>query len=154
MPAYFFDSSALVKRFAQEKGRTFVLGLLRPSAKNRLYAARITEVEVCAALARRQKGRTISASQTSKGLRRLRQDFSRRFNQIAISENVVVQASRLAEIYTLRGYDAIQLASALEANKVRVLNQLTPLIVVSADIELNDAAKAEGLNVENPNNYP
>jgi hypothetical protein len=33
MPAYFFDSSALVKRFAQESGRAFVLSLLRPSAK-------------------------------------------------------------------------------------------------------------------------
>jgi hypothetical protein len=62
MPAFFFDSSALVKRFAQEQGSAFVLGLLRPSVKSRLYSARITEVEVCSALARRQKGNTITAS--------------------------------------------------------------------------------------------
>ena len=35
MPAYFFESSAFVKRFAPERGSRFVLNLLRPSAKNR-----------------------------------------------------------------------------------------------------------------------
>jgi len=54
----------------------------------------------------------------------------------------------------LRGYDAVQLAAALEANDERLANALTPLTLVSADTELNTAAQAEGLNVENPNNYP
>lgn len=57
MAAYFFDSSATVKRFAKEKGTNFVLDVMRPSAKNLIYAARITEVEVCAALSRRKKAR-------------------------------------------------------------------------------------------------
>jgi hypothetical protein len=65
MPAYFFESSAFVKRFAPERGSKFVLGLLRPSARNRFYAARITEVEVCAALIRRQRGKTLSADQVA-----------------------------------------------------------------------------------------
>jgi len=154
MPAYFFDSSALVKRFAQEQGSAFVLRLLRPSAKNRLYAARITEVEVCAALSRRRKANTINAAQAAKGLRRLRHDLPRRFTQIAMAENVLVEASRLAETLALRGYDAVQLAAAIAANNERVLNGLSPLIVVSADGELNDAARAEGLNVEDPNSNP
>ena len=154
MPAYFFDSSALVKRFAQEQGSAFVLSLLRPSAKNRLYAARITEVEVCAALARRRKANTINADQASKGLRRLRHDLPRRFTQVAISEDVLVEASRLAETYALRGYDAVQLAAAKAANNERVLNGLLPLIIVSADGEVNDVAEAEGLNVEKPKDYP
>lgn len=154
MPAYFFDSSALVKRFAQEQGSAFVLSLLRPSAKNRLYAARITEVEVCAALARRRKATTINAAQAAKGLRRLRHDLPRRFTQVAISEGVLVEASRLAETFALRGYDAVQLAAAMAANSERSLNGLSPLIVVSADAELNDAALAEGFAVEDPSNHP
>ena len=104
MAAYFFDSSALVKRFAQEQGSAFVLSLLRPSTKNRLYAARITEVEVCAALARRKKANTINATQAAKGLRRLRHDLPRRFTQVAMGEGVLVEASRLAEVFALRGY--------------------------------------------------
>jgi predicted nucleic acid-binding protein len=154
MPAYFFDSSALVKRFAQEQGSSFVLSLLRPSAKNRLYAARIIEVEVCAALARRRKANTISAAQAAKGLRRLRHDLPRRFTQVAISESVLVEASRLAETYALRGYDAVQLAAAMAASNERKLNSLSPLVIVSSDVELNDAARAEGFNVEDPNNHP
>ena len=154
MPSYFFDSSALVKRFAQERGSTFVLSLLRPSAKNRLYAARITEVEVCAALSRRKKANTINAGQAARGLRRLRNDLPRRFTQVAIGESILVEACRLAETFALRGYDAVQLAAAVAANNERVLNGLSPLIVVSADRELNDAAQAEGFFVEDPNNHP
>lgn len=154
MPAYFLESSAFVKRFAPERGSTFVLALLRPSAKNRLYAARITEVEVCAALIRRQKGQTLSDDQTTKALRRLHRDFPRRFTHIAISENVIIEALRLTKMYGLRGYDALQLAAALEANGERLGHGLAPLILVSADTELNSAAEAEGLTVENPNNYP
>lgn len=153
MPAYFFESSAFVKRFAPERGSKFVLSLLRPSARNRFYAARITEVEVCAVLIWRQKGGTISADQTAKALKRLRRDFPRRFTHIAVSEEVVVEALRLAETYGLRGYDAVQLSAALEANGERVARGLSPLILVSADTELNSAAQAEGFTIENPNNY-
>ncbi|MEK6304636.1 MAG: hypothetical protein AABO41_28465 [Acidobacteriota bacterium] len=60
----------------------------------------------------------------------------------------------MAEKHALRGYDAVQLAAALKANEERVSNGLAPLTVVSADAELNDAARAEGLNVENPTSYP
>jgi hypothetical protein len=56
----------------------------------------------------------------------------------------MVEASHLAEKHALRGYDAVQLASALKANEERVSNGLSPLTVVSADTELNDAAHAEG----------
>lgn len=57
MSAYFFDSSAFVKRFAREKGTAFVFSLLRPSNNHSIYFARFTEVEVCSALARRAKGK-------------------------------------------------------------------------------------------------
>lgn len=45
MAAYFFDSSALVKRFAKEVGTSWVFTLVRSSAANHLYIARITCVE-------------------------------------------------------------------------------------------------------------
>lgn len=66
----------------------------------------------------------------------------------------MVEASRLAETFALRGYDAVQLATALAAQNERVLNGLSPLVIVSADGELNDAARAEGFNVEDPNDHP
>ncbi|MGE0126891.1 MAG: type II toxin-antitoxin system VapC family toxin [Blastocatellales bacterium] len=83
----------------------------------------------------------------------MRRDFTARLAVVAITESVVVEALRLAEIHALRGYDALQLASALEANRRRAQHNLPPLTLVSSDGELNQAAQAEGLIVDDPNNY-
>ena len=104
-------------------------------------------------MARRRKGKTLSASQVGKSQRRFARDFADRFTKILISGAVVNEALRLADVYELRGYDALQLACAIEATRDRLTKGLTALVIVSADKELNDAAKAEGLAVENPNNY-
>lgn len=154
MSAYFFDSSAFVKRFAREKGTAFVFSLLRPSNNHPIYFARFTEVEVCSALARRAKDNRLTSSQFRKGLNRLRRDFAERFVIVSIDESTIRLALVLSEKYALRGYDAIQLATALEANEKRLQRGLSSLIIVSADLELNTASQAEGLQVENPNNYP
>ena len=62
MAAYFLDSSALVKRYVTETGTPWVIGLLDPAARNRLYIARITGAEVTAALTRRERGGHLSAT--------------------------------------------------------------------------------------------
>lgn len=153
MAAYFFDSGALAKRFIRETGTAFVLSLWRPSAGNAIYVARLTEVEVCAALARRHKAHKLTADQFQKSVKRLRRDFAGRLAVTATTEIIVTEALRLAERHALRGYDALQLASASEANRRRVLHQLPPLTLVSSDGDLNQAARSEGLSVEDPNTH-
>ncbi|MGI8467941.1 MAG: type II toxin-antitoxin system VapC family toxin [Pyrinomonadaceae bacterium] len=153
MSAYYIESSALVKRYAKERGTNFVIGLLRPSAKNFLYAAKITEIEVCAALSKRRKGLTLTANQTVRSVFRFRRIFAKRFFAVDLTDLLINEAINLTEKYALRGYDAVQLATALETNRKRLNDDLSALIFVSADNELNNAAKAEGLSVENPNNY-
>lgn len=154
MAAYFFDSSALVKRFANERGTAFVISLFRRAANHRFSAAQFTEVEVCAALARRLKAHSLTSPQAGKAQQRFRRDFKNRFLRIQANALLVEEAVRLATTHALRGYDALQLASALAANKRRSQLGLPALILVSADKELNLAAQAEGLTVEDPNNYP
>jgi predicted nucleic acid-binding protein len=56
---------------------------------------------------------------------------------------VVTAAARLAEKHALRGYDAVQLAVALEINTARTAQQLPSLILISADAELNTATGIE-----------
>jgi predicted nucleic acid-binding protein len=58
---------------------------------------------------------------------------------------------RLIEKHGLRGYDAVQLASAILLHRRRQQLGLPPLIFVSADEDLLAAAQAEGLVTENPN---
>jgi hypothetical protein len=59
----------------------------------------------------------------------------------------------LAETHALRGYDAVQLAAALNVNSACAAAGAV-FTLVSADGELNAAARAEGLAVEDPNLHP
>lgn len=67
---------------------------------------------------------------------------------------IINSAINIAESYALRGYDSVQLASGRELNILCMANGLTRINFVSADNNLNTAASAEGLIIENPNNYP
>jgi hypothetical protein len=58
-----------------------------------------------------------------------------------------------AETYALRGYDAVQLAAAVEIHTRGEILGLSVLTLISADEDLNVAAAAEGLSVENPNSH-
>lgn len=57
---------------------------------------------------------------------------------------------RIVERHGLRGYDAVQLAAALEVNHALVQSQM-PLTFVAADKNLLTAANTEGLITEDPN---
>ncbi len=153
MAAYYFDSSAFVKRFAKEKGTEFVLRLMRPSARNLIFAAEITEIEVCAGISRRRKGETLNPSKAAKAITRWQRIFSSDLVQVKLTQAVRREAFRLSDQHALRGYDAVQLACALITDRDRSSRNLSPLILVSADDELNVVALIEGLSVENPNNY-
>ena len=154
METYFFDSSGLVKRYAKETGSKWVIDLLKPWAKNVIVLARITGVEVTSALVRRQAKLPLLTVKSAKSIYRFQRDFRKRYVKINLTPLLTENAMQIAEIHRLRGYDAVQLASALEANQNRQTLGLSPIIFVSADNDLNVAANAEGLTVENPNNYP
>ena len=154
MAIYFLDSSGLVKRYIREKGSRWILDLVRPSANNSIYVARIAGVEVVSALARRRKGNLLSSADTAKAISRFEKHFTRRYEKVNITPDLITSAMKLADKYSLRGYDTVQLAAALEVEAEIKAVGASGLIFVSADNELNTAAQAEGLQVENPNNYP
>jgi predicted nucleic acid-binding protein len=148
------DSSALVKRFVNEPGAAWVRQLIDPSARNRIYVARITGVEVVSALARNAHLGTISPAGYSAALLWFRQEFVHRYQTIPISPTLIEEAMEMAERHALRGYDAVQLAAALRVRNRRLAQNLSAPILVSADAALNAAALAEGLAVDDPNNHP
>ena len=53
MTTYCFDSSAVVKRYAPEKGSAWVKSIVQPTAGNSVYLAQIGIVEIAAALSRK-----------------------------------------------------------------------------------------------------
>ena len=153
MAAYFFDTSALAKKYIIEPGSAWVDNLIDPASGHRLYLARITGTEVVAAIARRARGGSLSVINAAKGLANFKHDYTNAFNFVEVDSSLISSSMLLAEFHTLRGYDAVQLAAAMQADGARHSSILTPLTFVCADNELLDAAQAEGLLTENPNNH-
>lgn len=150
MANYFFDSSGLVKRYNSKIGSACVLQIYRHSSKNIIHIAQISLVEVTSALTRRLKGK-LNYQQT---LKRFERDVQNRFVVSKINDKIISEAVKLAKKHSLRGYDAVQLAVSIEIEIELISLGFPSLIFVSADNELNIAAQAENLVVENPNNYP
>jgi uncharacterized protein len=153
LAVYFFDSSAIVKRYVLETGTQWVNGIIDPLSGNDVYLARITGVEVVSALVRRGRDGTISAQDVAAALEQFHKDFTSEYQVLDTTSFVLARAMSLAEAHALRGYDAVQLAAALEVNGFCLATGLSALTLISADVPLNSAATAEGLEVDNPNNH-
>jgi predicted nucleic acid-binding protein len=110
--AYFVDSSALVKRFVQEDGTRWVRNLTRRSEFTNIYVIRITAVEVTSAVARRRAGNSLTRSQATSILYRLRRHLAARYAVAEVTPALAEAAMKLANRHTLRAYDAVQLAAA------------------------------------------
>lgn len=140
MGAYFFDSSAVVKRYVQETGTAWVVSICDPVANNHIHLARITGVEVVSAITRRTRGASLSAADAAVAIADFRHDLATAYRSVEISPALMASAMRLAETHALRGYDAVQLAAALEVNLRLLALGMTSLMLVSADDDLNQAA--------------
>jgi len=150
---YFCDSSAIVKCYVQEQGSVWMGTLLDVTAGHHLYLARITGVEVIAAIRRRARRGDIAAPDAATALAQFRQDFLGLYRLIDITAALITRAMALAETHAVRGYDAAQLAAAVEVNIRGITLGLPVLTLVSADGELNVAAVTEGLAVEDPSRH-
>lgn len=153
MAVYFFDSSALVKRYAQETGSDWVIETTEPQAGHILYIARITAVEVISAITRRQRGGSLSETDAATANSDFRYDLSHQYRVVEVNSTVLSQAMQLAETHALRGYDAVQLSAALVVHNMRETLGLPAFVLVSADRDLNTAATTDGLTVNDPNQH-
>ncbi len=152
--AYFLDSSALVKRYVIESGTAWVRRVTRRNPSTIVYIAHITCVEVTCALARRRKGKTLTTARASSILRRFRQHLDSRFVVMEVTPDLLDVAMRLGNTHALRAYDAVQLAVALEVDRIHAADDFGRVSLISADQDLNDAATAEGLIVDDPRSHP
>lgn len=154
MAVYFWDTSALVKRYVQELGTAWVQSLADPLAGNRLYIAQIAGVETVAAITLRARRGNTTPSDAAVAIAGFRRDFVQDYHAVQITSTLIAEAMDLAEKHSLRGYDAVQLAAVLQVNTERAAYGLPTLLFLSADNDLNAAAIAEGLAVDNPNAHP
>ena len=148
MPDYFLDSSALAKHYRDEVGSRWVSRLFL--GNHRLVVSRLGHLEVACAILRRGRAALDPPQLTTVALTALEVDVAAALEVIEINSHVMQRAMDIARIHGLRGADAIQLACTLLWRTPATRD----FHFVSADDELNAAAAAEGLQVENPNLHP
>ena len=134
----YFETSALVKLLIAELGTPDAEVLWDEAAG--LVTSRLTYPECRAALAAAARAGRLTRSV----LREAKAELERRWRQfvrVDIAEPVAMAAGDLAEHHSLRAYDAVHLASALEAGRD------ASLLFVSFDQTLLGAARRSGLAV-------
>lgn len=106
----YFDTSALVKHYLDEKGTKRVQPLFRNAQI--MGASRIIQPEMASALTKAVRSDVISWDEAVRSRNMFRQDWTD-FVQLSVTENVLDQSEELAWTHDLRGYDAVHLAAAL-----------------------------------------
>jgi predicted nucleic acid-binding protein len=151
---YFLDSSALIKRYVAEAGTKWVRSLTARSARNSILIAQITQAEIVSGIMRRRREGVITA-ETARAVRFLVDSHaSLDYRVVKLTGQIIQRAEDLLELYMLRAADSIQLASALESNQRVMAAGLSPVIFISADTRLLEAASSEGLATGDPNARP
>ncbi len=153
MAVYYLDTSALAKRYVLEQGTGWMQNLTNLGALHDLYTVLLTGPEMIAALFRKARTGQISPMAATYSADSFRADWQQQYKIVEVTVLINERAMDLVEQYTLRGYDAVHLATALGLQAIRRARQLPALTFVSADNEQIKAAQAEGLLTENPNNY-
>lgn len=131
----YFDTSALVPLLIAEDGSVRARQLW--DAADRVASARLIYPEARAALAQARRLDRLTGRQ----LRSVVRELDERYDQLDLVEfdgALARHSGDLAELHSLRGYDAVHLAAA-----ERLRDQ--DLVLVAGDIALLDAAVAAGL---------
>lgn len=149
MPFYFLDSSAIVKYYVSEPGSEWVRRIVN-SADNTCFVANISVAEVAAALGRLQRNGLLGQRFVQITVSRLKDELRQRlFLDHPVDHTTIEIAANLAVQYPLKGYDAIQVASALLAQQITNAE----LILVSGDQQMLRAAKQEGMVTDDPKDH-
>jgi len=107
---YFLDSSTLVKRYIVEKGAPWVRSIFHPG--NREVIAQVTPIEVMSAVARHVRDQVVTPGSARAIQAYVNRHTEREYIVVSLNRSVVVAAQNALLQYTLRAYDAVQLASA------------------------------------------
>ena len=154
MAVPFLDTSALVKRYVAETGSQWLVSLTDLTARNDCWISSITPVELLAALYLRVRVGSLTLALAQQAEQNFRQELSTHFQIITLIPVILNRALGLVTAHPLRAYDAVQLAAALYLESQNTILGLPSLIMVSADHNLNRAAVAERLAIDNPNQHP
>lgn len=136
----YFDTSALVKRYLNEKGDTKVRGLFDKS--ERIFVSAVTHVECASAFQRLLQTKFIDKSEYERLTTEIAIDFPF-FETVPFDEDVKQIALRVIEKHPLKPIDAIQFASL-----IYIAEEVESFVV--CDNKLKKCSKEEGFKIIDP----
>ena len=134
----YLDASALVKRYVTERGSAETIELT--TTADVVATSLVSRAEVAAALAKAVRSGLLSDDEA----RRAQRTFAGEWPDLAripVTEALVARAETLAWDHALRGYDAVQLASALTWQE----SVGTDIVIATFDTQLWKAARQAGM---------
>lgn len=140
--SYYFDTSALVKRYIRETGSDGVETLLRK--QRQIFTAGFTYCELYACFGRLQRLGLATREQIVGLSAALEKDWTQ-MTVVELTTEIRERIPKLCATCTLKGGDVVQLASALLAAEWR-----DGLVFVASDVQLLNAAKICKLPVIDP----
>jgi predicted nucleic acid-binding protein len=134
----YLDASALVKRYVVERGSRETIALTAGS--DMIATSIVTRAEVAAALARAVRVGLLTQDRARNARRSVAGDWPD-LVRVPVTEALVERADALAWDHGLRGYDAVQLASAITWQEAVG----TEIVLATFDQQLWEAAPKAGL---------
>jgi uncharacterized protein len=99
MAAYFFDTSALVKRYVAEAGTAWVTALCDPAAGHTIVISQAALVEAVATLCRKARDGTISVQERDRSITVFRRDVRRTYSVERVTTAVYSRAGDLCRTH-------------------------------------------------------
>ena len=153
----YFDSSALIKHYVQEKGSDGVGRRLREeeNASRLVFTSVLSFAEIHAALARRAKDRSLAAGQFIRARANFDSDWVSGLTAIDLGPEILSIVRNSVEQFALRGADMVHLASAMWLRNAGVAARSGDRIIfLSSDRLLVKAAASSGFEVFDPEATP
>jgi predicted nucleic acid-binding protein len=141
----YFDTSALVKRYAPSEANANVVRELCESGRHTLFVSSLTGPEVASALRRKEREGHLSAADVRQAWQIFQMHASQDYTLLAVSTLLIHSAEQLILHHPLRAFDAIHLVTAAA---VQALSPETTLRFITADKAQARAGEALGLQVE------
>ena len=151
MNCFYWDASALAKRYTTEVGTPIVNNLFTRFTHTRTMCLHICTGEIISILVRKKNAGILTDVVFAQAMSNFRVEVldDANFSLVSITDSLIEGSYQLIERYSLNATDALILQSAVEV-VTTVGRAGNNLVLITSDLRLLRAAQVEGLHTFNP----
>ncbi|MEM2122414.1 MAG: type II toxin-antitoxin system VapC family toxin [Candidatus Bathyarchaeia archaeon] len=148
MTTFYFDTSAIVKRYRKELGSEVIDEIFE--LKEHAFTISFWSIlEFMVAFSTRTRKKALSREAFNAVVSRFLKDVLDRFAMTSVDDELIASAAPLAVKHALPSADCLQLANAINL-KEALESMREELILICSDKDLCKAAEKEGIRFINP----